>query len=664
MPRWTQEGNRLVYRAAGETVWLEPWGKDALRCRATMEGEMPNLPWALDRTPGGEATIVLGDDGATIQNGKITGHISRNGIIHYTNQEGETVLEEQWRTREKPEASKISALEVFAREYRPNIGGDYRLTARFEAQKGEKIFGMGQYQDGLLDRMGCSLELAHRNSQASVPFYISNKGYGFFWNNPAIGRATFARNGTEWLAESSKLFDYWVCAGGTPAAIEESYTSVTGTAPMMPEYGMGFWQCKLRYRTQEELLEIAREYHRRGVPVDVIVCDFFHWPYQGDWRFEASEWPDPEAMVRELKEYGMELMVSIWPYVDTRSENYAEMADRGLLARTERGVPYSMDFCGSTIPYDATNPEAREFVWSKVRENYYKHGIKVFWLDEAEPEYKKYDYDNLRYQIGSVLQVGNVYPVEYAKTFYEGMKSEGQERVLNLLRCAWAGSQKYGALVWSGDIDSTFASLREQFASGLNMAIAGIPWWTTDIGGFHGGEQGDPNYRETLIRWFQFGTFCPVMRLHGDRKNGELSPDPAKAGTGGPNEIWSYGDQAYEILREHICIRERLRPYLREIMKETSEKGTPVFRPLFYDFPSDEQAWNVEDQFMFGHDLLVAPVMELGIRERAVYLPSGTEWVDAWSGKKYCGGQTVQADAPLEHIPLFVREGVELPIKG
>jgi alpha-D-xyloside xylohydrolase len=331
---------------------------------------------------------------------------------------------------------------------------------------------MGQYQDGILDRMGCTLELGHRNSQASVPFYVSNKGYGFLWNNPAVGRATFAKNGTEWIAESSKAFDYWVTAGDTPAQIEEAYASVTGTVPMMPEYGMGFWQCKLRYRTQEELLEVAREYKRRGIPLDVIVSDFFHWPYQGDWRFDPEEWPDPEAMVKELQDMGVELMVSVWPYVDVKSENFKEMNELGLLAQTERGMNYTMDFCGNTIPFDATNPEARKYVWGKIKQNYYDKGIKIFWLDEAEPEYKKYDYDNLRYSTGSVLQTGNIYPAVYAKTFYDGMTSEGQGYVLNLLGCAWAGSQGYGALVWSGDIDTTFTSLREQFASGLNMAMS------------------------------------------------------------------------------------------------------------------------------------------------------------------------------------------------
>ena len=441
-----------------------------------------------------------------------------------------------------------------------------------------------------------------------------------------------------------------------------SYADATGHSPMMPDYGMGFWQCKLRYRTQDELMAVAREHKRRGLPMDVIVCDYFHWPYQGDWRFDETEWPDPEGMVKELKEMGIELMVSFWPYVDTRSENYAEMKERGLLARVERGVPYSMDFCGNTIPFDATNPEARQYVWDVVKKNYYDKGIRIFWLDEAEPECKVYDYDQYRYGKGSVLQVGNIYPVQYARAFYEGMKTAGEPLPVNLLRCAWAGSQKYGALVWSGDIHTTFRTLREQLAAGLSMGMAGIPWWTTDIGGFHGGDQDDPDYREVFVRWFQFGAFCPVFRLHGYRLHREPSANPAKADTGGPNEVWSYGEEVYEILKRYLFLREEMRPYIEKTMRKTADEGSPVIRPLFFDFPADPAAVAVEDQFMFGDDVLVAPILALGVRERDVYLPKGETWMDTHTGRIYEGGQTVTVPAPLEVIPVFVRKDSGLNI--
>ena len=238
------------------------------------------------------------------------------------------------------------------------------------------------------------------------------------------------------------------------------------------------------------------------------------------------------------------------------------------------------------------------------------------------------------------MQIGNIFPVKYAQAFYEGMESEGQENIVNLVRCAWAGSQRYGALIWSGDIHSSFTSMRNQVVAGLNMGIAGIPWWTTDIGGFHGGSPADPQFKEVFVRWFQYGTFCPVMRLHGSR-----DPHSEPLGTSGggictsgaDNEVWSYGEDVYNICVEYMHIRERIKPYVREQMKAAHEKGTPVIRPLFYDFPQDGRTWDIEDQYMFGPDLLVAPVLHAGAKTREVYLPAGASWRNAWTGQKLCG---------------------------
>jgi len=343
----------------------------------------------------------------------------------------------------------------------------------------------------------------------------------------------------------------------------------------MPEYGLGFWQCKLRYQTQEELLSIAREYKTRKLPIDLIVIDFFHWPKQGDWRFDSTYWPDPDSMIKELKEMNIELMISIWPTVDTKSENYNEMLENGYLIRTDRGIRIGMDFEGNTIHYDATNPEARKYLWGKARTNYYSKGIKVFWLDEAEPEYTAYDFDNYRYYLGPNLKIGNIYPREYARTFYEGMEAAGQKNIVNLLRCAWAGSQKFGALVWSGDIASSWSSLRNQLAAGLNMGIAGIPWWTTDIGGFHGGDPNDEAFRELFVRWFQWGAFCPVMRLHGDREPKQQQVGTTGGATclsGAPNEVWYYGEEVYGICKKYMFIREEMRDYTRGLMLTKRER--------------------------------------------------------------------------------------------
>ena len=662
---FSKEENRLVYRYDAERLWIEPWGENSLRVRATKMAEMPDAAspddWALLPPQSCKAEIETTGEEATIRNGKIKLRITRAGKIFIYNQRGEKILEEFIRNRRDINADYCSALDIENREFKPIIGGDYELTLRLESlSPDEKIYGMGQYQQPWLNLKGCTLELAQRNSQASVPFMISSLGYGFLWNNPAIGRVTFGKNLTAWEARSTKKLDYWITAGDSPAEIEEAYAKAAGTVPMMPDYAMGFWQCKLRYQTQEELLGVAREYKKRGLSISVIVIDFFHWPLQGEWKFDPVYWPDPDAMIAELKRMGIELMVSVWPTVDRRSENWKEMLERGLLVRTERGYRIGMDFQGNTIHFDATNPEARSYVWEKAKKNYYDRGIRIFWLDEAEPEYSVYDFDHYRYRLGPDLQIGNVYPAMYAKTFFDGMKEAGQKNILNLLRCAWAGSQRYGALVWSGDIHSSFASLRNQFAAGLNMGIAGIPWWTTDIGGFHGGHVKDPAFHELLIRWFQWGCFCPVMRLHGNRE--PIKPQYGTTGgatcrSGADNEVWSYSEEVYEICKKYLFIREKLKPYITELMKAAHDKGTPVIRPLFYDFPEDKKAWETEDQYMFGPDCLVAPVLYEGRRERELYLPKGPAWTCAWTGEMFEGGRLIKVPAPLERIPVFSRDG-------
>ncbi len=661
-----QKGNALCYRYEAERLVIEPWGANSLRVRATKMAEMPQEDWALlaPETPG-TPQITVREDGAEIVNGKLRAELNLIGKLTFYNQKGEVLLEEYVRNRKDMFGSTCSSLCVEAREFKAIIGGDYKLTARFVSEPGEKLYGMGQYQQPYLDLKGADLELAQRNSQASVPFLLSSLGYGFLWNNPAVGRVNFGKNITTWEAFSSKKLDYWITAGDTPAEIEEAYANVTGKVPMMPDYAMGFWQCKLRYQTQEELLEVAREYKRKGYPVSVIVVDFFHWPCQGEWKFDPTYWPDPDAMIAELKEMGIELMVSIWPTVDYRSENFDEMQSKGLLIRVESGYPISMDFQGNTLHFDATNPEARDYVWDKAKRNYYDKGVRVFWLDEAEPEYTYYDFENYRYHLGPNVQVGNIYPLMYAKTFFDGMKAEGQENIINLLRCAWAGSQRYGALVWSGDIKSSFPSMKNQLAAGLNMAIAGIPWWTTDIGGFFGANLNDPAFHELLIRWFQYGCFCPVFRLHGYRW--PLQPQYGTTGgasciSGAPNEVWSYGEEVEKILSSYLFLRERMRPYVTERMREAHEKGTPVMRPLFYDFPKDTRCWEVEDQYLFGPSILVKPITDAGCRETSVYLPAGAKWTNAWTGETYDGGQTVTAAAPIAQIPLFTRDGFALSV--
>ena len=361
-------------------------------------------------------------------------------------------------------------------------------------------------------------------------------------------------------------------------------------------------------------------------------------------------------MVQELRTLDIELMVSVWPTVDKRSPNFEEMRERGYLVQTERGLQLTLNFEGNTVFLDPLNPDTRTYVWEKVKQNYYSKGIQLFWLDVAEPEYGSYDFDNYRYHLGPVLAVGNLYPREYTRLFYEGMRNEGQENPVSLVRCAWAGSQKYGALVWSGDIASSWSAFRNQLAAGLNMGIAGVPWWTTDIGGFHGGNPDDEAFRELFVRWFQWATFCPVMRLHGDRepKRGAA----LTSSSGADNEIWSYGPEVYEICKKYMLLREELREYTRGLMKEAHEKGSPVMRPLFYEFPEEKRCWEVTEQYMYGDKYLCCPVLKPGVQRMEVYLPKLPEekmWTAFSDKTELEGGQMVEVDCPLDLMPVFVR---------
>ncbi len=657
MALFTNDNGTLKCKFLGEHLWLLPWGENALRVLARPMQEPILTDWALLEPKATQSVVTIRENEATITVGKLTAVVRRYDWparleINYLNDKGEVLLAERPHT---------GALNIVPRTFKPHIAGEYKLTVGFASDDNEKLYGMGQYQQDVLNVKYSTLELAHRNSQASVPFVLSNKGYGFLWHNPAIGRVSFAKNVMEWVADATPQMDYWICAGDTPKAIEKQYADAVGHAPEMPEYGLGFWQCKLRYWNQEQLLSVAREYHARGIPVDVIVIDFFHWPHMGDFRFDEEFFPDPKAMVEELKSYGMELMVSVWPQISLQSENYNEMNEEGYIARCDKGMNCQMRFFDEdTMFFDATNPEARKYVWGKIKQNYYDLGIKVFWLDEAEPEYGNYDFDNYRYYSGTVAQTGNIYPQVYARTFYDGQKAEGQEKVVNLLRCAWAGSARYGALVWSGDIHSDFPTLRAQLCAGLNMGVAGIPWWTTDIGGFAGGDPTTESFRELVVRWFQWGLFCPVMRLHGDRA--PSSPVYRKDGrqhlfTGADNEIWKFGDTAYEIIQNLIRFRETMRPYTRRLMQEASADGSPVMRTMFYEFPEQDICWDLRDQYMFGPDVLVAPILAAGATQRTVYLPSGATWTDIRTGETFEGGCTIVSPAPLASIPVFLKNG-------
>ncbi|WP_019813019.1 glycoside hydrolase family 31 protein [Saccharomonospora saliphila] len=658
-------GRALEVRVRHEVLRIEPWGPDGFRVRAGLHRVLDDVPGALLAAAPCAVDVEVDGDRGRLVNGALTAVVelvpTDTGVVALLRYErtgtGEELLSEQ----------RAHFWWPGARLFQSHGGGYARLEQRFTAYPGERLYGLGQHPNGRLDQKGMVIDLVQRNGEVSIPFLVSSRGYGLLWNMPAAGRVELAENGTRWVADSARQIDYWITAGDGPAEVLARYADATGHAPVLPEWASGFWQSKLRYRSQSELLAVAREHVRLGLPLSVIVADFFHWTHLGDWRFDPAEWPDPEAMVRELDELGVKLLVSVWPSVSPLSENYAEMRDRGLLVRTERGVPMHAPWhdkgFGTEMPvafYDPTEPAAREFVWQTVKRNYFDLGVRAFWLDACEPELQPGHPHNLDFAGGPGSEVANLYPVANARTFHEGAAAEGADVVL-LSRSAWAGIQRHGAAVWSGDIPATWDSLRRQVRAGLNLALSGVPWWTTDIGGFHGGDPDSPEYRELMVRWFSYGAFCPLFRLHGVREpRAPFGPDM----TGGPNEVWSYGAEAFEMISAILRMRERLRPYLHEQMRRAHETGLPPMRPVFVDHPEDPRAWETDDEFLLGPDVLVAPVLQPGARSREVYLPGDVVWTDAVTGAVHEGGTTVCADAPLERIPVFLRAGAAVPVAG
>ena len=668
--RFLNDNGALVAQRQGETLRIEAWGKDSLRVRAWIGPEPPARDGALTEPVGVSDTRVeifsvehwVGDgtldtrEHAVIRNGRIRAEVNFAGVISFY-RDDDLLLREYYRSYDGTISRESRCLKIVNREWKGIPGGsEFSLNVRFESREGERIYGMGQYQQPFLDLKGSALELAQRNSQISVPFAVSSLGYGFLWNNPAVGQAVFGRGCTEWTARATRRMDYWITAADTPKEILQNYTAVTGRAPMFPEELMGLWQCKLRYRTQEEVLQVARRYRAEGIHIDQIVIDFFHWTVQGDWKFDKIYWPDPKAMIDELHEMGVRVIVSVWPSVDRRSENFGPMMERGLLIRTERGAAQTYDYQGDCVEIDVFNPEARAYIWEVCKRNYYDLGIDGFWLDNSEPDFGVYDFDHYRYYEGPALICSNLYPQLFSRAFYDNMRKPA----VNLLRCAWAGSQKYGNVVWSGDVPSTFEAFRDQLQAGLNMGLAGIPWWTTDVGGFMTDDVNAPAFRQLLIRWYQFAVYSAVLRMHGDRGPYNIPPlDERDRGggylhTGQPNELWSYGEECYRILRKYYDIRVSMRDYIKSLYSEASENGSPLIRTMFFEFPDDPICWELEDQYMFGSDYLVAPILYLDQFEREVYLPHGV-WTLTSTGERYEGGRKVSVAAPLDYMPVFCR---------
>ena len=645
MNNLTIKDNEILFTRYTELVRITACGKNAIRFQGFPDNQVIEENYTLMPQ---DTDAVIEDLGycVTLTNGTLKVKLEENGKLTF-------YIGDKAVLREKPELTFHSNFRHFG-----NKGsGLWSARVTFEPNENEHFFGLGHSWDNEFDLKGSSIDIRNVNAKCTIPYVYSSLGYGFLWNNPSTGLCELSNNRTRWSCDCCKFMDFVVMAG-TPKEVCTTLSDLTGYAPKMPQWATGFWQSRLRYETQEELLSVARKYKELGIPLSAIIADYFHWTEQGDYKFDPKYWPDVKAMTDELHSMNTRLIVSMWPTINEHSENYWHMRNNNMLMRTFRGPDRVFDFYGWQNEIDVTNPATRDFVWSKLKENYIDNGVDALWFDEAEPEIHPEDFDNLIWYKGRADTVALLYPYYYSKMAYDGFKSIGRDDIITLTRCAYLGSQKFASLVWSGDIESTFESLACQVKAGLNMAMCGIPWWNTDIGGFYGADIRSDYFKELIVRWFQFGLFSPVMRLHGSR-NRHFEPTPGlKEPSGDPNEIWSFGEENFEILKNLIFIREKLRPYIQKQMDTASEKGYPVMRPMFFEYPDDEICYTLDSQYMFGDDIIFAPIVNQGQTVKTVYIPDG-EWILTKDKKFYTKG-FYEITAEIDEFIAFVRKGSDV----
>jgi alpha-glucosidase/alpha-D-xyloside xylohydrolase len=552
----------------------------------------------------------------------------------------------------------------------------YKVGSVFDSGADEHYYGLGQQQQGWMDLRDHQIKCWHDygapgGESVCVPFLVSSRGYGLLWDNPSKTTIDLGFNGRNaWSSEVGDRVSYFVIAGGTSDEIYAGYRLLTGVTHMLPRGVYGYIQSKAIYPTQEQALAVAKGYRDRKLPLDGLVVDFLNMTRQGEMDLDPKRWPDPAAMNKELHAMGIKTVLSVWPHYAPGTQFYDMLKDKGWFISTRDGKPdpgWGHAVIGPNL--DTTNPEAARWFWEKIRDRYVKpFGFDYIWLDETEPDYEPL---NDMFYVGSGLRYYNIYPLFHTASVYEGFRRDfgDSRRVMILSRAAYTGAQRNGTVFWSSDIQATWDMLKRSVPAGLNFAATGLPYWDTDIAGFFaptlpadyhaahkplidGSDSQDTianyeDYPELFVRWFEWGAFQPVMRAHGERKH---------------NEVWSYGKQAEPILAKYLRLRYQLLPYTYSAAYKSYQTGAPYMRALFMDFPDDPRAANVPDEYMYGPAFLVAAVTEQGATKRTVYLPAGCDWYNYWTNERLHGGQTIEADAPIDTLPLFVRAGSIVPL--
>lgn len=554
----------------------------------------------------------------------------------------------------------------------------YHTRLSFEWAKDEALYGLGSHEEGIMNLRGSHQYLYQQNMKAVVPMLVSTKGYGVLFDSYSLAIFRDDVYGSYIWTDTDDEMEYYFIYGPEPDAVISNYRNITGKAPMLPKWSFGYVQSKERYTSQEELISTVKEFRRRKIPLDLIVLDWMSWPGNqwGQKSFDPERFPDPEKMMEELHKLDAKIMVSIWPNMAAGGANHKEMLDNGYLL-------------GNQSNYDAFNEKARELYWKQAYEGLFSKGIDAWWCDCTEPfeadwkgEVKPEPEERLAINTGEAKkyldpEYINAYSLLHSQGIYEGQRrSTSDKRVINLTRSSYAGQHRYSTITWSGDIAANWETLRKQIPAGLNFCITGEPYWTVDIGAFFVANRGyawfwngdyqegcnDLGYRELFVRWFQYGAFLPVFRAHG---------------TDTPREPWRFGEEGscfYDTIVKFINLRYRLLPYIYSLAGRVTHDNYTMLRALAFDFLQDNRTYDISDQFMFGPALLVNPItspmyyesnsVELTAvkKSRPVYLPAGCKWYDFWTNTVYNGGVEIEAAAPIDIMPLFVRSGSILPM--
>ena len=582
----------------------------------------------------------------------------------------------------------------------------YQVYQPFILDKEEAIYGLGQLQNGKMIQRNMTKNLIQGNVEDVSPFFQSTKGYGVFWDNYSPTLFTDNEVETSFRSEVGDCVDYYFMYGKDADGVIAQVRSLTGQAPMFPLWTYGYWQSKERYKSQEEVVDVVRKYRELGIPLDGIIQDWQYWGHNYLWNamdFQNPTFNNPQKMMEDVHAMNAHMAISIWSSFGPMTKPYRELDKKGMLFNfttwPQSGLeswPPNMEYPSGVRVYDAYNPEARDIYWKYLNDGIFKLGMDAWWMDSTEPDHldwKPEDMDTKTY-LGSFRKVRNAYPLMTVGGVYDHQRAvTSDKRVFILTRSGFLGQQRYGANVWSGDVASTWESFRNQIPAGLNFSLCGMPHWNSDIGGFFAGHYNkswnddsaskNPLYQELYVRWLQFGTFNPMMRSHG---------------TDVYREIYKFGkkgEPVYDAIEKMIGLRYSLLPYIYSTSWEVSNRQSSFMRALMMDFVDDRKVWDINDEYMFGKSILVAPITHAQYTPEAVvkvseeegwnrdgvkkaktdvavdfmetkstkiYLPAGTLWYDFWTNEKHEGGKEITKETTLDVIPLYVKAGSIIPV--